>query len=150
DSLVWGKNPFGYHLTSVVLHGVCTVLVFFVTRDLLRRSGRPHRLAAVGAALGAAIFAVHPVNCEAVAEPSYPEDLLTTAYLLAGLLFAQEFRPERSARNVVLGGLAALSMFLATGAKENGAAGPILLGLYWWLFRRDESPRAWGALVGAS
>src|SRR5689334_19161606 len=55
DSLLWGKKPFGYHLTSILLHGGCTALIFLLAMDLLRRSGAKELRAMAGAAAGAAI-----------------------------------------------------------------------------------------------
>src|SRR5439155_2592897 len=47
DYLLWGMNPVGYHLTSLLLHATSAVVVFFLARRLLtlalpRASGRAH------------------------------------------------------------------------------------------------------------
>jgi len=72
DSALWGEKPFGYHLTSVLLHATMTVLLFMFC----------HRFVPAGCAFAATLlFAVHPVNCEAVAEDArYAQpDLLVKA-----------------------------------------------------------------------
>jgi tetratricopeptide (TPR) repeat protein len=43
-----------------------------------------------------------------------------------------------------------LSLVLAAGSKETGFAGPFLLVLYAWLFRRAIPRRAWGILIAAA
>ena len=35
DYLIWGMDPFGYHLTNLLLHGANSVLFYFVSRRLL-------------------------------------------------------------------------------------------------------------------
>jgi hypothetical protein len=35
DAAIWGRNPFGYHLTSVLLHALNVVLVWRVVSDVL-------------------------------------------------------------------------------------------------------------------
>ncbi|MEI6339608.1 MAG: hypothetical protein WCQ57_13655, partial [Verrucomicrobiota bacterium] len=92
DSLCWGRNPFGYHLTSNLVHALNAALLFLLILRLaeaggIGRSGLFPWIAAAGALL----FAWHPVNVEAVAEVSCREDLLATFFLLAGLLLADAF-----------------------------------------------------------
>ena len=38
DYRLWGMNPFGYHLTSLLLHAANAVVFFFITRRLLTRA----------------------------------------------------------------------------------------------------------------
>jgi uncharacterized membrane protein len=40
DSLLWGRHPFGYHLTNVLLHVACSVLVLLVLADVLNGLAR--------------------------------------------------------------------------------------------------------------
>lgn len=151
DSLCWGRNPFGYHLTSNLVHALNAALLFLLILRLaeaggIGRSGLFPWIAAAGALL----FAWHPVNVEAVAEVSCREDLLATFFLLAGLLLADAFAQAggRKAVGLAIGCVAAL--FLACGAKETGLAGPFLLGLYGVLYRRKQPARRWVILIAAS
>ena len=61
DYAVWGMRPAGYHLTSLVLHAACAVVVYLI---LLRLLGPAAIVAAVS---GALLFALHPLRVEAVA-----------------------------------------------------------------------------------
>lgn len=89
DFLLWGLNPFGYHLTSVLLHAANALLVYLVARRLLA-AAMPD--AAEGGALtfsatvAALLFAVHPLRAEPVAWVSARADLLATLFLLLSLL----------------------------------------------------------------
>lgn len=83
DYEVWGLNAGGYKLTNVALHWTNGVLVFFVILRLFRRQragGKSGRRVweLASAALGAALFAVHPVVVEPVAWISGREELLMT------------------------------------------------------------------------
>jgi Tfp pilus assembly protein PilF len=72
DYVVWGMNPRGYHLTSMLIHAANAVLFYFVSLRLLHLSvpsatvswKLPIRLAAGFAAL---FFAIHPLQVEVVA-----------------------------------------------------------------------------------
>jgi hypothetical protein len=91
DHQIWGEAPFGFHLTSVLLH-VPVVLFFHVawrfTIDLQSRSDRKQfepLSAAVLAFTAATAFAVHPMMTEAVAYAADDPALCATFFLLATL-----------------------------------------------------------------
>src|SRR4051812_25937397 len=65
DRFVWGIDPFGFHVTSVALHVVASML-FCVLLQRLLRDGGTRRWSGVAAFAGAALFAVHPLQTEAV------------------------------------------------------------------------------------
>src|SRR5213083_2275475 len=71
DYLLWGMNPFGYHLTSLLLHAANAVVFYVLARRILTlaRPGladRGHALA-VSAGFAALVFAIHPLRVESVA-----------------------------------------------------------------------------------
>lgn len=157
DAAIWGKNPFGYRLTSVLLHALNASLLFaFLTITLQRRtlavtaaacppvcgSSPPTVLIA---AFGALIFALHPLVVEAVAEPSNREDLLVMLPMLFGLLAIAA--PVRStwALNATL----VLCSFFAVLAKESGIAVPFVFAVAARLFGnlRQCLPGLIGGLV---
>src|SRR6266478_3278489 len=64
DYVVWGMNPFGYHLTSLMLHAATAAAFFFLARELLSiasGSGKEQAAVWVGAAVSALVFALHPL-----------------------------------------------------------------------------------------
>ena len=98
DHALWGMEPFGYHLTNLVLHG-CNAAVFYV---LLRRllgwihggAGRRRTWAAAG---GALLFALHPLRVESVAWVTERRDLLSGLLLLLTVeLYLRAHGPGRS------------------------------------------------------
>ncbi len=78
DYSFWGINPWGYHLTDLLLHAFSAAVVYLLALRLLRR-----RLPAAAAAL---LFAVHPALTEAVAGISFREDPLCALFCFLSLL----------------------------------------------------------------
>jgi len=74
DVELYGMNPAGHHLTSVLLHAINGVLLFLVLRSM---TGALWRSAFV-----AALFALHPLRVESVAWVSERKDVLSTFFWL--------------------------------------------------------------------
>ena len=83
DYQIWGRNPFGYHLTNLVFHVANTVLVLVLVFQLLRDRSAHARPVAV---LTAAIFGVHPLRVESVAWATERKDVLFAFFYLLALL----------------------------------------------------------------
>ena len=69
DYAIWGKNPFGFHLSNLILYCLNVTAVYLMTFNLctylaVEEEERPRqrRIALVASLL----FAVHPLHCEAV------------------------------------------------------------------------------------
>jgi hypothetical protein len=152
DSLVWGLDPFGYHLTSILLHVASAWAVFFVIRHLLAqtRPGADRIRQNFAAFLATLLFALHPLVTEAVCEPSNRKDLLATLFGLLALLVATRHRPGWGTGDAARALLCPLLCLLAIGSKELGAAFPVILLAYWFLFRRKEPMRFWASIVISS
>src|SRR5881296_2367970 len=100
DYLLWGMNPVGYHLMSLLLHAANAVVFFFVVRRILTRalpslSERGHALA-VSAGFAALVFAIHPLRVESVAWVTERRDVLSgLLYLLTILEYLRACEPEK-------------------------------------------------------
>jgi protein O-mannosyl-transferase len=66
DLAVWGQRPFGHHALNLLLHIAATLLLAQLLLVLLRQCEREAHAVPI-ALVVAALFAVHPVNVEAVA-----------------------------------------------------------------------------------
>ena len=91
DYLLWGMNPFGYHLTSLILHGANAVVFYFVALRLL--SAAFHKFIASGelslrvaAGFAALLFALHPLRVESVAWATERRDVLSGLFFLLSIL----------------------------------------------------------------
>jgi tetratricopeptide (TPR) repeat protein len=74
-----GNDPFGYHVTLLLLHLANILLVYALIRKLTAGS-------AIGAIVGASFFALHPTRVESVAWLSGITDPLVIFFLLGSLL----------------------------------------------------------------
>src|SRR3989475_160290 len=103
DYLLWGMNPAGYHLTSLLLHAANAVAFFFVVRRILTLalpspSERGHALA-VSAGFAALVFAIHPLRVESVAWATERRDVLSGLfYLLTILGYLRDCEPGKRGR----------------------------------------------------
>ncbi len=78
EHAVFGFKPFMYHLDNLLLHIIVSSLVLLLLERLGLRRGT--------AFLGAILFAIHPLNTEAVAWVSARKDLLSTLFSLCAIL----------------------------------------------------------------
>jgi tetratricopeptide (TPR) repeat protein len=102
DYTLWGMNPAGYHLTSLILHALNACVFYFVALRLLRAAWRGEfaRDSALraGAALAALLFALHPLRVESVVWATERRDVLSGLfYLLAILAYLRSLEPGAAA-----------------------------------------------------
>lgn len=147
DATAWKKNPFGYRLTSVLLHALNAALLFILITMSFSRSERaraPHAPTMMIAALGALVFALHPLVVEAVAEPSNREDLLVLLPMLVGLIgIVWPIRSPWSINSLLI-----VCSLLAVLAKESGIAVPFIFAAACWFFRRGDFRALVTGLIG--
>lgn len=78
DYSIWGLNPFGYHLSSLLFHLLNVVLVFYLLRLLF------NHLAVAGVVT--LLFAIHPMKGEAIAWASARVDVVYATFYLSALI----------------------------------------------------------------
>ena len=91
DYLIWGMNPFGYHLTNLLLHAATAVAFYFLARRLLSlglpvTAPRRDQAIRIAAAVAALLFAIHPLRAESVAWVTERRDVLSGLLLACTLL----------------------------------------------------------------
>lgn len=90
DYTFWGMDAWGYHLTNVLLHCATAAVVYLVLKQLLRLTLAGHaevRSPSWPAAVGALLFAIHPLRVESVAWITERRDVLSGLPALAVVLF---------------------------------------------------------------
>ncbi|MBP7146694.1 MAG: tetratricopeptide repeat protein [Acidobacteria bacterium] len=121
EARLWGLRPAGYRVTNMLLHGLAAVLLW----RLLQRLGVP------GAWLGAALFAMHPVNAESVAWITERKNVLSGALALGSALAFVRYLERRERR---WWGWSLALFAAALCAKTAVAFLPLaLLVLAWWV-----------------
>lgn len=77
DCQLYGLNPRGHHVTSLLFHLVNVILLFLVLNRMTGSAGR--------SLVVAALFALHPYNVESVAWIAERKNVLSTLFFLAGM-----------------------------------------------------------------
>jgi len=136
DRALWGLSPAGAHLHSLGWHLAASLLLLGLLRSLVPP---------LPAWLGAAMFALHPAQSEAVAWVVARNDLMAAAFVFASIraLLPAAVSPVR----LLAGGLAMVAALLS---KESAVLAVVLLGLLdlarWG---RPKGYARYAALLGA-
>lgn len=134
ERALWGLDPAGYHWVNILLHTANALLVW--------------RLLCVlrvpGAWLGAAFFALHPVQVESVAWITERKNVLMGLFFLLALLAWVEFVSERPRGQWKFYALALICYALALFSKTTACTLPAALLLVLWLQRK---PINWRRLL---
>lgn len=137
DAQLYGVNPWGFHLTNLVLHLANTLLVFAAWRVLTG--------AAWAAAAVAGLFAVHPLHVETVAWVADRKDMLCALFWFLAVIAYARYADRPSLGRYLL---VALAMALGLMAKAVVVTLPVvLLLLDAWPLRRMRDARSAARLV---
>jgi len=124
----WGFEPLPYHLVNVLMHGACAVLLWRVLRSLRVQ----------GAWLGAALWALHPVQVESVAWITEMKNTESCLFFLLSILFFVKWQRAEDLNGRNRGtwyyALSLLFAALAMASKSSTVILPIVLCLCaWWI-----------------
>jgi Flp pilus assembly protein TadD len=116
----WKENPFGYHITNIILHITSSL---FVWRLLAKFNLR-------FAWLGGLLFAVHPMQAESVISIAELKNTLSLPPFLLSMCFWIDYSEKKDRTNYYL---ALGFFFIAMLCKISMAPFPVVLLLYgWW------------------
>ena len=120
-------NPLHYHINNLILHLLCTFLVFVFLRKL--------KLPVVWAALGMLFFGIHPMRVESVAWITERKDLLFSAFYLASLITYVNYvtDEQHKTRNILL---TSLFFILSLFSKIQAVTLPLSLLLIDYYLKR--------------
>ncbi len=171
DYVLWGMNPWGYHLGSLLLHALNAGLVTWLAWRLIGaglardgaagRAGVERAALAVGATVAGLTFGIHPLRAESVAWATDRGDVLCGTFYLAALLaYVRAVDGGGGLRWRPWGALALLGMAAALLSKEIAVTLPavlLILDAYplrrpasWAGRAREKLPFLTLALVGAA
>lgn len=141
DYALWGLNPFGHHLSSVVIHALNSFLVVLLGTKLLHLARRPHTLAEESpdfimewtnlsaAILAGLLFGMHPIQVESVAWVAERKNVLCTFFSLLSLLSYLRYAAKTTAA-------------IQAGAFMQKADGSYMLSIVCFLFALLSKPMA--------
>lgn len=129
NHLAGGRSTFGYHFVNIFLHALNSILVLWIARRHLPR---------ISALFAAGLFALHPLQTEAVTYVFARSSVLSTALALVSFVLFMRARLGWS--------IAAFALSLL--AKEETLALPALMAFYDYFFLsrgnwRGVMRRAW-------
>jgi tetratricopeptide (TPR) repeat protein len=141
DAQLYGDRPAGHHLTNVLIHAACAIVLM---RVLHAMTGAVWRSAVV-----AMLFAWHPLHVESVAWVSERKDVLAGLFWL--LTTAAYVKYVRAQTPAVRGGwYAAVIALFAVGLMSKAMLvtlpAVLLLLDYWPLGRLQPRPVSWRAV----
>ena len=137
DLEIWGKRPFGFHLTNILLLGLICLFLFLVGRQLFQSD--------VIAFWGSLIFCAHPYNAFVVPWCAERASLLSMLLGLTGLYFHIRYRTEGGKKGWEF--IAWLSFIFAFLARESGAICLITYFLYDFFIWRKEQGDRWPGII---
>ena len=122
--LLFDGSPMGYHAVALILHALVTLLIFTVLATLVSRGA---------AFVGAAIFAVHPIHVEAVANVVGQAELWAGVFTLMGVVAWRSWMDREGpwSRAALSVGVV-VCYLLAIGSKEIGVTMPALALACMW------------------
>lgn len=144
DRVLWGMQPFGFHLTNVILHALVVALLYALSSvalaDARARIGPTNGAGEESrdrwwAFTAAALFAVHPLMSEAVGYVSGRSEVLCAVFFVGALLVSRVA--------LLHGGIAwagvAMLWLLALLSKEVALVFPLVMLAYDWLLLPDSA-----------
>jgi len=121
DFHIWKLNPFGYHLTNILLHCLTSLGVFFLILFILQSE--------FPAFAGALVFAIHPIQTESVAWIAGRNDVLLGLFVVAMMIF-YAVSVAQPANEKLFRLFAWLAFLAALFTKESAVFYLLLLPLY--------------------
>ncbi|HEY3853164.1 MAG TPA: tetratricopeptide repeat protein [Verrucomicrobiae bacterium] len=129
DIQMYGLNPRGHHLTSILFHAANSALLFLILSDMTGAMGR--------SAFVAAIFALHPLRVESVVWISERKDVLSAFF---GLLAIWSYFKYQISKSKPFYAFALLFFALGLAAKPMLVTLPfVFLLLDIWPMKRTVS-----------
>lgn len=137
DYALYGLNPFGFHLTNILLHLAASLAVFRIF--LLFSSNEWEALLAGG------LFMIHPIHSSVVSYISSRADLLCGVFIFWSFFFFVQSYQLYKRRSLIV----SLVLFvMALFSKEYAMIFPVLVILYHWSRNEGKENYRWALFAG--
>jgi hypothetical protein len=140
DYAVHGPLSWTFHLTNLIIHSAVAVVLFLLSRRLLKPLG--NTTSNLTALTASALFAAHPLNAEAIVWIIGRVDTLCALFYLLTLYL---FIARRTSGSKAPTYLPLATFAAALSCKESAITLPAVLGLYLCLFGNDSSKQGGAA-----
>lgn len=129
DYAIWNLNPFGFHLTNVLINTIASLLLFAILLRLFKK----YKHGLLASFISTLIFTAHPVHTEAVSWVSGRTDSLVTLFFFATFYFYILFVEEEENKYLVFS-----IIFYVFGllSKEMIVTFPLIIILFDFFWRR--------------
>lgn len=143
DNSLYGSNPWGYHLTNILLHSLNGILFYILLIFFIPVNRQNRFLSECHFLLYTLLFIGHPVLTETVNAISYREDLLVFLFYIASLNLYLSLRSRVNNKRLgrVLYLLSCMTCFLALLSKEMAITFPVVIYLYEWIYTDNKEGR---------
>jgi len=127
DSTLFGPTPFAHHISNIILHCACVVMLFLISVRCCN--------SILWSTVGAMAFSLHPINIESVAWISERKGLISALFSLISIYYYITFRRKRRVSSMIV--LCTL-FILGYLAKPSIVVLPLaLILLEFWLSEND-------------
>lgn len=130
-------DPLGYHIVNILLHIAVSILVyFFIMKTLLLSHFRHYFSSEKIALFVSAVFAVHPINTQAVSYISQRAEVLSALFYLVSLMLFIKASEQKSLLRISFFYMPAFAAFLlSVSSKTTAVSLPLVLFIYdYWFF----------------
>jgi protein O-mannosyl-transferase len=139
-------NPANFRIFNILIHIVNAVLVYVITFRTLglflrgrEGDGSIDNISRAGALIAGLIFALHPININAVAYIVQRMASLAAMFVLLSLLaYFHAVSSDKTGRKVIFYAVAVLFVILGIFSKENAVLAVPLIILYDYVFLSDK------------
>lgn len=127
DYAFFGLKPFGYHLTSIILHAINCFLIYLLILILFNKSGL--------AFSGAVLYCVWPGHSSVVSYISGRADILVSIFMLLSMISFFDYTKHRRIKSYFL---TIIFFVLALFSRENSLILPLFILLLWFITKSED------------
>ncbi len=132
---IFGNNAFIRHFINILLYGLCGLLIFRLFSILLPDQKQTPWLLSIPF-LTAALYILHPVHSEVVANIKGRDEIMTAIGALGALYFVLRYLPSKNKAYLIASGVA---MFLGLMSKENAITFLAVIPLTMYFFTKPTT-----------
>jgi Tfp pilus assembly protein PilF len=133
DYSMWKLDPYGYHLTNVLIHVINSLLFYMLLVLLFRKEQSIFKNYAI--LIAGLLFAVHPIHTEVVAWVSGRTDGISCTFFFAAFIYYLKYSGDMNRKYFIL---TLLMYLLALLSKEMAISLPVIIILYDMIVNRAE------------